>query len=192
MKKIFLIALFALMAVALNSNAQNNTYNMVIEMANGTKITIGPNDVKNISFNNGELVISGESINTLAEEQKHLQNRIDSIYYMLLERIEYLQYKMMYRDSILLERIEYLQYIMEAKIDSLMAGITRGNGATRNLIKNAANQNVGTLNNSVIQNNLADIDGDNNERTKGLENYITKLLVRIEALEAKLKELSNP
>ena len=192
MKKNFLIALFALMAVALNSNAQNNTYNMVIEMANGTKITIGPNDVKNISFNNGELVISGESINTLAEEQKHLQNRIDSIYYMLLERIEYLQYKMMYRDSILLERIEYLQYIMEAKIDSLMAGITRGNGATRNLIKNAANQNVGTLNNSVIQNNLADIDGDNNERTKGLENYITKLLVRIEALEAKLKELSNP
>ena len=192
MKKNFLIALFALMAVALNSNAQNNTYNMVIEMANGTKITIGPNDVKNISFNNGELVISGESINTLAEEQKHLQNRIDSIYYMLLERIEYLQYKMMYGDSILLERIEYLQYIMEAKIDSLMAGITRGNGATRNLIKNAANQNVGTLNNSVIQNNLADIDGDNNERTKGLENYITKLLVRIEALEAKLKELSNP
>jgi len=50
MKKNILIALFALLAVALNGNAQNNTYNMVIEMVNGSKITIGPNDVKNISF----------------------------------------------------------------------------------------------------------------------------------------------
>lgn len=78
MKKNILIALLALMAVALNSNAQNNTYNMVIEMANGTKITIGPNDVKDISFNNGELVISGEDINTLNQINK-LHNRIDSL-----------------------------------------------------------------------------------------------------------------
>ena len=68
MKKNILIALFALLAVALNSNAQNNTYNMIIEMANGTKITIGPNDVKNISFNNGELVMTGEDINSLVEQ----------------------------------------------------------------------------------------------------------------------------
>ena len=192
MKKNIMIALFALMAVAMNSNAQNNTYNMVIEMTNGTKISIGPNDVKNISFNNGELVISGESINTLAEEQKYLQNQIDSVYYILLKRIVSLEYDMMYRDSILLDRIMYLQYSLEEKIDSLMAGITRGNGTTRNLIKNIVKQNVGSLNNRVIQNNLADIDGENNKRTKVLENYITKPLVRIEALEAKLKELSNP
>lgn len=79
MKKNILIALFALLAVALNSNAQNNTYNMVIEMANGTKITIGPNDVKNISFNNGELVITGENINTLVEQQSKADERIDSL-----------------------------------------------------------------------------------------------------------------
>lgn len=79
MKKNFLIALVALLAVALNGNAQNNTYNMVIEMANGTKITIGPNDVKNISFNNGELVMTGEDINTLVEQQNKTQARIDSL-----------------------------------------------------------------------------------------------------------------
>jgi hypothetical protein len=79
MKKNFLIALVALLAVALNGNAQNNTYNMVIEMANGTKITIGPNDVKNISFNNGELVMTGEDINTLVEQQNKMQVSIDSL-----------------------------------------------------------------------------------------------------------------
>ena len=79
MKKNILIALFALLAVALNSNAQNNTYNMIIEMANGTKITIGPNDVKNISFNNGELVMTGEDINSLVEQQSKTDERIDSL-----------------------------------------------------------------------------------------------------------------
>lgn len=79
MKKNILIALIALLAVALNGHAQNNTYNMVIEMVNGTKITIGPNDVKNISFNDGELVISGENINTLVEEHQRLWNSIDSL-----------------------------------------------------------------------------------------------------------------
>lgn len=79
MKKNILIALFALLAVVLNGNAQNNTYNMVIEMANGTKITIGPNDVKNISFNNGELVMTGEDINSLVEQQNKTDKRIDSL-----------------------------------------------------------------------------------------------------------------
>lgn len=79
MKKNILTALFALLTVALNSNAQNNTYNMVIEMANGTKINIGPNDVKNISFNNGELVMTGEDINSLVEKQNKTEERLDSL-----------------------------------------------------------------------------------------------------------------
>jgi len=105
MKKNILIALVALLAVALNGNAQNNTYNMVIEMANGTKITIGPNDVKNISFNNGELVMTGEDINTLVEQQNKTQERVDSLaeeddkhyqegialIYYLKDRIEYVE-----------------------------------------------------------------------------------------------------
>ena len=79
MKKNILVALFALMAVVLNGNAQNNTYNMVIEMANGTKINIGPNDVKNISFNNGQLVMTGEDINSLVERQEKMQKQLDEM-----------------------------------------------------------------------------------------------------------------
>ena len=79
MKKNILIALLALMAVVLNGNAQNNTYNMVIEMANGTKINIGPNEVKNISFNNGVLVMTGEDMSNFVDQQTKMNNRIDSL-----------------------------------------------------------------------------------------------------------------
>ena len=83
MKKNKLIALFALLMVALNSNAQNNTYNMVIEMANGTKITIGPNEVRNISFNNGEMVMTGEDISSLIAQQQELKERIGYLQAMI-------------------------------------------------------------------------------------------------------------
>ena len=76
MKKNLLITLFALMAVALNGNAQDNTYNMVIEMTNGTKITIGPNDIKNIIFNDGELIVTGEEVNNLVEQQSKVTEDI--------------------------------------------------------------------------------------------------------------------
>ena len=74
MKKIILFALFTL--VSLVTSAQNNTYNMVIELANGTKITIGPNDIRNISFNEGQLVITGEDLNTFVN---HVNNKTDSL-----------------------------------------------------------------------------------------------------------------
>jgi hypothetical protein len=70
MKKFFL---FILMLFAANVYAQENTYNMVIEMANGSKITIGPNEVKNITFNDGQITVSGQSIEKMADEILTLQ-----------------------------------------------------------------------------------------------------------------------
>lgn len=63
MKKLMLSSLLAILTLA--ASAQTNTYAMVIEMQNGTKLTIGPNEVKNVSFKNGELTVSGETIETL-------------------------------------------------------------------------------------------------------------------------------
>lgn len=63
MKKLFLLSLLAMLTLTVS--AQTNTYSMVIEMQNGTKLTIGPNEVKNVSFKNGELTVSGETIETL-------------------------------------------------------------------------------------------------------------------------------
>ena len=63
MKKLFVSSLLAILT--LTASAQTNTYAMVIEMQNGTKLTIGPNEVKNVTFNNGELTVTGETIETL-------------------------------------------------------------------------------------------------------------------------------
>ena len=67
MKKNTLFAIVAMLMMSVSALAQSNSYNMVIEMANGTKINIGPNDVKNIYFNDGELVVSGENIEKLVQ-----------------------------------------------------------------------------------------------------------------------------
>lgn len=68
MKKIF-TTLVVMMLTTLVVNAQNNTYTMVIEMQNGTKITIGPNEVKNVTFNNGEVVFSGVTLESLIDQK---------------------------------------------------------------------------------------------------------------------------
>ena len=81
MKKNTLFAIVAMLMMSVSALAQSNTYNMVIEMANGTKINIGPNDVKNIYFNDGELVVSGENIEKLVKTNRDeilkLQAQID-------------------------------------------------------------------------------------------------------------------
>ena len=75
MKRIFLSLATALITI-LGISAQN-TYNMVIEMNNGTKINIGPNDIKNISFVDGDLTISGESIDEIKKEIADLRQKLD-------------------------------------------------------------------------------------------------------------------
>ena len=81
MKKNTLFAIVVMLMMSVSALAQSNTYNMVIEMANGTKINIGPNDVKNIYFNDGELVVSGENlekfVKTSSDEILKLQAQID-------------------------------------------------------------------------------------------------------------------
>ena len=59
--------------------AQNNTFNMVITMANGTTITIGPNEVKNITFNEGQVVVSGENLDKIVALAGKSNERIDSL-----------------------------------------------------------------------------------------------------------------
>lgn len=90
MKRITLLTLFvALMSLA--TQAQENTYNMVIEMTNGTKITVGPDDIRSLTFNNGELTVTGlnlgELIETLATKQTLEQIRQEM--YVLIEDCRY-------------------------------------------------------------------------------------------------------
>lgn len=62
MNKFYSLFILLFLLVSNNIQAQENTYNMVIEMTNGTKISIGPNDVKNVTFNDGQLTVTGEDL----------------------------------------------------------------------------------------------------------------------------------
>jgi uncharacterized phage infection (PIP) family protein YhgE len=51
---------------------------MIIEMANGVKFTIGPNDIQNITFNEGEITISGTGIQQLLEANEQLRTMLEA------------------------------------------------------------------------------------------------------------------
>ena len=63
MKKNLLVVMMTLLP-SLSSWAQKE-YNMVITLNNGTTVTLGHNDIKEITFNDGEIAISGNMVNTI-------------------------------------------------------------------------------------------------------------------------------
>lgn len=80
MKKNFLLTLVVMLMTAISSFAQNEQkeYNMVITLNNGTTVTLGHNDIKDITFNNGEISISGDVVSTIdALQQRTDDQRAD-------------------------------------------------------------------------------------------------------------------
>lgn len=92
MKRFFLLSLVAAFVSLMSVSAQDNTYSMIIKLANGTTLTIGPNEVDSISFNDGEITVSGSTISDLVNEIKNAQAesqmRIDSLSKVLMMHIE--------------------------------------------------------------------------------------------------------
>ena len=79
MKKTILTSIFALFAVTTLFAQSANTYNMQIELKNGTKVTLGPNDLKNISFNGDALEIKGNTIDDLFKKIDMTQAQIAAL-----------------------------------------------------------------------------------------------------------------
>ena len=81
MKKNFLLAMVVMLMTAVSSFAQKD-YNMVITLSNGTTVTLGHNDIKEITFNDGEVAISGNMVNTidsLAQVSQNLETHIKAV-----------------------------------------------------------------------------------------------------------------
>ena len=94
MKKYLSLSILIAFAIVFNVNAQNNTYNMVIKMANGTTITIGPNDIENIAFKDGEVTVSGQrleefmnSLETVNENKVNTKD-FDAFYKKVREQLD--------------------------------------------------------------------------------------------------------
>ena len=86
MKKTILAAFSALVLLApttMRADEPAKEYNMVITLQNGTTITLGHNDIKNITFNGEEISISGNAANTieqLGDQTMENRARIEAIY----------------------------------------------------------------------------------------------------------------
>lgn len=114
MKKNFLLAMVVMLMTAVSSFAQKE-YNMVITLSNGTTVTLGHNDIKEITFNDGDVAISGNMVNTidsLAQVSQNQETHIKAVEAMSMD---------MYHD--LLNRTEELNQQVEAKMDVTNARI---------------------------------------------------------------------
>ena len=77
MKKLLLMMLMPL--ATLSAWAQGNDYNMVIELKNGTTVTLGANDVENLTFNGGSLSVSGNTIEDIYAQIEELRAMIGQL-----------------------------------------------------------------------------------------------------------------
>lgn len=105
MKKNFLLAMVVMLMTAVSSFAQKE-YNMVITLSNGTTVTLGHNDIKEITFNDGEVAISGNMVNTidsLAKVSQNLEYRIKEVE----ERSMKMSYDLLTRTDALNQQVDF-------------------------------------------------------------------------------------
>lgn len=105
MKKNFLLTMVVMLMTAVSSFAQKE-YNMVITLSNGTTVTLGHNDIKEITFNDGEVAISGNMVNTidsLAKVSQDLEYRIKEVE----ERSMKMSYDLLTRTDALNQQVDF-------------------------------------------------------------------------------------
>lgn len=117
MKKNFLLAMVVMLMTAVSSFAQKE-YNMVITLSNGTTVTLGHNDIKEITFNDGEVAISGNMVNTidsLAQVSQYLEQRTKEVEARSME----MSYEVLNRTDKLNQQVDVNMDVTKAKIDEL-------------------------------------------------------------------------
>lgn len=83
MKKTIITSIVALFAVTTLFAQSSNSYNMQIELKNGTKVVLGPNDLSSISFNGDALKIEGNTIDELLKKIDMTQAQIATIEHVI-------------------------------------------------------------------------------------------------------------
>ena len=185
MKKFFSFTLISLFFAATTAFAQSEQkeYNMVITLQNGTTVTLGHNDIRDITFNNGEISISGNVVETIAK----IASTADSLANISRDS----QYQL----EEALARMDYMNEEAQKNIAYLEAAMDE----TREQIKVTSDMllsKVGTLEAAMenSQNNMATIQSvveDAQARIKETEYRIQETEYRIKDLEVVIMELMN-
>lgn len=175
MKKNFLLAMVVMLMTAVSSFAQKE-YNMVITLSNGTTVTLGHNDIKEITFNDGEVAISGNMVNTidsLAQVSQNLEQRTKEVEARSME----MSYDILNRTEMLNQQVEEKIAVTNARIEELKSALTNNIAAAETEIAETNDRVANTE--AALQNA--------NELIKQQSEEINGLNARIEALKTLIK-----
>ncbi len=178
MKKFILMSLVATFAFVFSASAQENSYSIIIKMANGSTFTIGPNEVDNITFDNGEVTISGVTVDDLVE-------RIDALREELIIRQEYLSGKIYESANETETALQSLEKDLNEKIDALdkRANVTETRLYDVAEVAEQLNEKIDALDNWANK-KISELQ----DRT---ETYIVDLIDRLVTLEARIVVLEQ-
>ena len=179
MKKNFLLAMVVMLMTAVSSFAQKE-YNMVITLSNGTTVTLGHNDIKEITFNDGEVAISGNMVNTidsLAQVSQNLEDHIKEVQARSME----MSYELLNRTEVLNQQVEVNKTETKARIEDSNTNIA----ALKNNIASAETEIAET--HARVANTEAALQNAN-ELIKQQSDEINALNARIEILETLIKK----
>lgn len=176
MKKNFLLAMVVMLMTAVSSFAQKE-YNMVITLSNGTTVTLGHNDIKEITFNDGEVAISGNMVNTidsLAQVSQNLETHIKAVEARSME----MSYEVLNRTDKLNQQVDVNMDVTKAKIDELKSTLKNNIAAAETEIAETSARVANTE--AVLQNA--------NEMIKLQSEEINALNAKIAILETLIKK----
>ena len=174
MKKNFLLAMVVMLMTAVSSFAQKE-YNMVITLSNGTTVTLGHNDIKEITFNDGEVAISGNMVNTidsLAQVSQYLEQRTKEVEARSME----MSYDILNRTEMLNQQVVVNMDYTKARIEDSNTNIA----ALKNNIAAAETEIAET--NARVANTEAALQNAN-ELIKQQSDEINALNAKIDALK---------
>ena len=189
MKKFFSFTLISLFFAATTAFAQSEQkeYNMVITLQNGTTVTLGHNDIRDITFNDGEISISGNVVETIAK----IASTADSLANVSRDSQDQLEEALVRMDYVMQMNEEAQKNIAELQMgmDEMHARIMDTSNelldkvATLKVAMDASDANITYM----IEENRA-ISDEMMYRLTEHEAVIGMLMERIDALETQLAQ----
>lgn len=171
MKKNFLLAIAVMLMTAVSSFAQNDQkeYNMVITLNNGTTVTLGHNDIKDITFNDGEISISGDVVSTI-------DNLRDFTYY-LDNKMMVFRDEQNTRIQELEDNMAKLSEDTDNKFNNMAAAVDKNFAIYNDALNNMA---------ATVDENFAIYNNALNEMASIMDNNINAIVAMIEQLHPEI------
>lgn len=171
MKKNFLLAIAVMLMTAVSSFAQNEQkeYNMVITLNNGTTVTLGHNDIKDITFNDGEISISGDVVSTI-------DNLRDFTYY-LDNKMMVFRDEQNTRIQELEDNMAKLSEDTDNKFNNMAAAVDKNFAIYNDALNNMA---------ATVDENFAIYNNALNEMASIMDNNINAIVAMIEQLHPEI------